>query len=176
MTLPQGQEPEEDWACAETGVNQRTPWWRGWAFILRLPTTTTRRHCASAAGRSVWKWTKFYYKKNKWCNLMNMYILIYINCIEKIRGMHVRWNYPPCIQRCNKECLPFNTTLVLRRFIPGFSVTWRCWFLDNMRQLAVWTEQIYTNNVKVIKTFHYSVNMPAFCKVEQIHVHFVLVN
>jgi len=37
--------------------------------------------------------------------------------------MHVRWNYPPCIQRCNKEYLPFNTTLVLRGFIPGFSVT-----------------------------------------------------
>ena len=37
--------------------------------------------------------------------------------------MHVRWNYPPCIQRCNKECLPFNTTLVLRGFIPRFSVT-----------------------------------------------------
>jgi len=30
---------------------------------------------------------------------------------------------PPCIQCCNKECLPFNTTLVLRGFIPGFSVT-----------------------------------------------------
>jgi len=37
--------------------------------------------------------------------------------------MHIRWNYPPCIQRCNKECLPFNTTLVLRGFIPGFLVT-----------------------------------------------------
>jgi len=37
--------------------------------------------------------------------------------------MHVWWNYPPCSQRCNKECLPFNTTLVLRGFIPGFSVT-----------------------------------------------------
>jgi len=37
--------------------------------------------------------------------------------------MHVWWNYPPCIQRCNKEFLPFNTTLVLRGFIPGFSVT-----------------------------------------------------
>ena len=37
--------------------------------------------------------------------------------------MHVRWNYPPCIQRCNKECLPFNTTLMLQGFIPGFSVT-----------------------------------------------------
>jgi len=37
--------------------------------------------------------------------------------------MHAWWNYPPCIQRCNKECLPFNTTLVLRGFIPGFSVT-----------------------------------------------------
>lgn len=42
-----------------------------------------------------------------------------------------------------------------------------------MLQLAVQTEQIYTNNVKVIKTFYYSVNMPAFCKVEQIHVQFV---
>ena len=39
--------------------------------------------------------------------------------------MHVRWNYPPCIRRRNKECLPFNTTLVLRGFIPGFSVTRR---------------------------------------------------
>jgi len=37
--------------------------------------------------------------------------------------MHVWWNYPPCIQRCNKECLPFNTTLVLRGFVPGFLVT-----------------------------------------------------
>ena len=37
--------------------------------------------------------------------------------------MHVWWNYPPCIQRCNKECLPFNTTLVLRGFVPRFSVT-----------------------------------------------------
>jgi len=37
--------------------------------------------------------------------------------------MHIQWNYPPCIQRCNKECLPFNTTLVLRGFIPRFSVT-----------------------------------------------------
>jgi len=52
-----------------------------------------------------------------------MYILIYINYTEKIRGMHVRWNYPPCIQRHNKECLPFNTTVVLRGFIPRFSVT-----------------------------------------------------
>ena len=40
--------------------------------------------------------------------------------------MHIRWNYPPCIQCCNNECLPFNTTLVLRGFIPGFSVT-RAW-------------------------------------------------
>ena len=54
---------------------------------------------------------------------MNMYILIYINCTERVWGMHVWWNYPPCIQRCNKECLPFNTTLVLRGFIPRFSVT-----------------------------------------------------
>ena len=52
-----------------------------------------------------------------------MYILIYVNCTEEVWGMHVRWNYPPCIQRCNKECLPFNTTLVLRGFIPGFSAT-----------------------------------------------------
>jgi len=52
-----------------------------------------------------------------------MYILIYINYTEKVWGMQVRWNYPPCIQCCNKECLPFNTTLVLRGFIPGFSVT-----------------------------------------------------
>ena len=37
--------------------------------------------------------------------------------------MHVWRNYPPCIRRRNKECLPFNTTLVLRGFIPGFSVT-----------------------------------------------------
>jgi len=29
---------------------------------------------------------------------MNMYILIYINCTEGVWGMHVRWNYPPCIQ------------------------------------------------------------------------------
>jgi len=28
-----------------------------------------------------------------------------------------------CIQHCNKECLPYNTTLVLEGFIPGFSVT-----------------------------------------------------
>jgi len=35
-------------------------------------------------------------------------------------------NYPPCIRRCNKECLPFNTTLVLRGFIPRFSVTGGC--------------------------------------------------
>jgi len=33
-----------------------------------------------------------------------MYILIYINYTEKVWGMHVWWNYPPCIQRCNKEC------------------------------------------------------------------------
>ena len=122
-TLLQGQEPEGDSACAETGVNQRTLWWRGWAFILGCPTTTTRRHCASAGGRSVWKWTKFYYERNRWCNLMNMYILIYINCTKKVWGTHVRWNYPPCIRRRNKECLPFNTTLVLRGFIPGFSMT-----------------------------------------------------
>jgi len=54
---------------------------------------------------------------------MNMYILFYINCMEKVRGMHVWWNYPPCIRRRHKECLPFNTTLVLRGFIPGFSAT-----------------------------------------------------
>jgi len=52
-----------------------------------------------------------------------MYILIYINYTEKVWGMHVWWNYPPCIQHCNKECLPFDTTLVLRGFIPGFLVT-----------------------------------------------------
>jgi len=63
------------------------------------------------------------YERKSLCNQMNMYILIYINCTEGVWGMHVRWNYPPCIQRCNKECLPFNTTLVLRGFIPGFSVT-----------------------------------------------------
>jgi len=53
---------------------------------------------------------------------MNMYILIYINCTKRIWGMHAWWNYPPCIQCCSKECLPFNTTLALRGFIPGFSV------------------------------------------------------
>jgi len=52
-----------------------------------------------------------------------MYTLIYINYTEKVWGMHIRWNYPPCIRRRNKECLPFNTTLVLQGFIPGFSVT-----------------------------------------------------
>jgi len=54
---------------------------------------------------------------------MNMYILIYINCTEGVWGMHVRWNYPPCIRRRNKGCLPFNTALVLRGFIPGFLLT-----------------------------------------------------
>jgi len=49
-----------------------------------------------------------------------MYILIYINCTERVWGMHVRRNYPPCIRRRNKECLPFNTTLVLRGLFPDF--------------------------------------------------------
>jgi len=55
-TLLCGWEPEENWVCAETKVNQQTLWWRGWAFILGPQTTTSRRHCASAAGRSLWKW------------------------------------------------------------------------------------------------------------------------
>ena len=46
-----------------------------------------------------------------------------MNCMEKVWGMHAWWNYPLCIQCCNKECLPFNTTLVLQGFIPGFLVT-----------------------------------------------------
>jgi len=37
--------------------------------------------------------------------------------------MHVWWNYPPCIQRCHKDCLPVNTTVVLRGFTPGWPVT-----------------------------------------------------
>jgi len=40
---------------AQKQVNQRTQWWRGWAFIWGPPTTTTRRHCAGAAGRRLWK-------------------------------------------------------------------------------------------------------------------------
>ena len=56
-------------------------------------------------------------------NQMNMYILICINCTKRVWGMHVRWNYAPCIRRRNKECLPFNTMLMLRGLIPGFSVT-----------------------------------------------------
>jgi len=54
---------------------------------------------------------------------MNIYILIYINREERNHGMDVRWNYPPCIRRRHKECLPLNTTLVFGGFIPGFSVT-----------------------------------------------------
>jgi len=39
---------------------------------------------------------------------------------EVLYGMHVRRSDPPCIQRCDKECLLFNTTLALSRFTPGF--------------------------------------------------------
>ena len=69
------------------------------------------------------KMGRFGYERKGLRNQMNMYILIYINCTERVWGMHVWWNYPLCIRRRNKECLPFNTTLVLRGFIPGFSVT-----------------------------------------------------
>jgi len=55
LTLQFGWKLEKNWVCPETKVNQRTPWRRGWAFILGPPTTTTRRHCASVAGRSLWK-------------------------------------------------------------------------------------------------------------------------
>jgi len=44
--------------------------------------------------------------------------------LYKLRGKSMR--YARLVElspmRCNKECLPFNTTLVLRGFIPGFSV------------------------------------------------------
>lgn len=46
----------------------------------------------------------------------------------------------------------------------------RCWFPDNILQLVVQTEEIYTNNVKVVKTVYSSVNMPAFCRVKLICV------
>lgn len=48
--------------------------------------------------------------------------------------------------------------------------------LISRQYFAVQTEEIYTNNVKVVKRVYSSVNMPAFCRVELTCVQFVLVN
>jgi len=57
-------------------------------------------------------------------NKINTYIFdLYKLHGKGMRYAHVWWNYPPCIQCCNKECLPFNASLVLRGFIHGLSVT-----------------------------------------------------
>jgi len=37
--------------------------------------------------------------------------------------MRIRRSDPPCIQRCNKECLLFNAVLAVRSFTPDFSDT-----------------------------------------------------